>query len=63
MRRRLGEILVDAGAIDDTQLKQGLEYAAAHRCLLGRALVEMDLITDRRLAGIGGRNRRIPSME
>jgi len=47
MRRRLGEILVDAGAIDDTQLKQGLEYAAAHRCLLGRALVEMDLITDR----------------
>jgi hypothetical protein len=44
MRRRLGEILVDAGAIDDTQLKQGLEYAAAHRCLLGRALVEMDLI-------------------
>ena len=26
------------------------------------ALAEMDLITDRRLAGIGGRNRRIPSM-
>lgn len=50
MRRRLGEILVDAGAIDDTQLKQGLEYAAAHRCLLGRALVEMDLITDRQFA-------------
>lgn len=50
MRRRLGEILVDAGAIDEAQLAQALEYAVAHRCLLGRALVELDLITDRQFA-------------
>ncbi|MBD3176973.1 MAG: hypothetical protein GF320_17505, partial [Armatimonadia bacterium] len=50
MRRRLGEILVDAGMIDDGQLKQALEYAAAHRCLLGRALVEMDFATDQQIA-------------
>jgi len=42
-RRKLGEILVSWGIIDEAALKQGLEYGMQHGKRIGEALVELEL--------------------
>ncbi len=42
---RLGDLLVAAGAITDEQLQEAIVYQKEHGVKLGRALVDMDLIS------------------
>jgi hypothetical protein len=45
-RKRLGELLVQAGVIDETQLMEALEFQRSHGFRLGDALVELGLATE-----------------
>jgi len=51
-RRKLGEILRDAGSVTDAQLNAGLQRQRADRCRirLGEALVALDYATDKDIA-------------
>ena len=44
-RKKLGEILVSWGIIDEAALQQGLEYGMQHGKRIGEALVELELCT------------------
>lgn len=47
--KRLGEILMEAGAITETQLEEALAQAKAKNTLLGQTLVDMGYIDDKTL--------------
>ena len=44
--RRLGEILVEAGAIDEDQLRKALQHQKGKRLKLGDALIAQGLMTE-----------------
>ncbi|MFQ5624298.1 MAG: glycosyltransferase family 2 protein [Paracoccaceae bacterium] len=48
-RRRLGEILVESGALDPTFLKHALAFQALHICPLGDLLVAENFVTPQEL--------------
>ncbi len=45
-RKRLGEILIENGVIDNKKVEEALQYAAANRKRIGQALVEMNHCTE-----------------
>lgn len=45
-KKRLGEILIDAGLINESQLERALERQKTDKKRLGRTLVDMNIITD-----------------
>ncbi|MCH8011324.1 MAG: Flp pilus assembly complex ATPase component TadA [Candidatus Marinimicrobia bacterium] len=45
-KKRLGEILIDSGKIDQKQLEDALQYGRMHDTYLGRAVVAMGLLTE-----------------
>ncbi|MEE9524152.1 MAG: hypothetical protein V3V59_05300 [Thermodesulfovibrionales bacterium] len=49
-RMKLGELLIEAGLIDNVQLQSALAYQAKWGMRLGAALMEMKFITERDLA-------------
>lgn len=46
---RLGERLINAGYISEEQCQAALAYQKRHGCLLGQALVDLDILTRERL--------------
>ena len=45
-KKRLGELLIDAGVIDETQLKAALGHQRQWGVRLGQALVDLKLATE-----------------
>jgi hypothetical protein len=58
---RIGELLVEAGAITREQLSQALSAQREHGGRLGTNLVELGFIDERGLAGVLARQLNIPS--
>ena len=45
-RKKLGDILIAAGQINDEQLQKALEYQTKHKIALGKALKELGFVTE-----------------
>ncbi|MFQ6612733.1 MAG: GspE/PulE family protein [Fidelibacterota bacterium] len=55
VKKRLGEILVDAGSITEDQLNAALEYKSDHGVYLGKAIIELGFLTEKQLLkSLGG---------
>jgi type IV pilus assembly protein PilB len=50
MKKRLGEILVDSGFINPTQLHEALELQKKRKIPLGKLIVEMNLLTENQIS-------------
>jgi len=50
MRRKLGEILIQEGALDEQSLSRALEIAKSEKLPLGQALIKMRLLEEEQLA-------------
>lgn len=59
-RKRLGELLVDAGLIDEKTLAQALEAQKGQKRRIGQVLMEMGAADDVAIAGALARQLRIP---
>jgi len=62
-RRRLGELLVEAGLIDAAQLQEALIHQKAHGGRLGSTLVALGYLSDRDLEGSLGRQLGLQTCE
>ena len=51
VRKRLGEMLLEAGAIDDAQLQAALSHQRKWGGKLGQALVDLKLVTEPQIVG------------
>lgn len=51
-KKRIGEVLIEQGFITEEQLQAGLKYQKEHGVLLGKALVQMKVITDSKLIDV-----------
>ncbi len=60
---RLGDLLVEQGAISDSQLKKALGAQRSSGKKLGRLLVDMGIITEDRMLGVLSKHLRIPFLE
>lgn len=49
-KKRLGELLIERGVINNDQLKLALDHQEKTKCLLGEALVELKFATERDIA-------------
>src|SRR5437899_8980497 len=58
---RLGELLIEAGAIDHGQLAQALAHQRLHGGRLGTNLVELGILDERTVATVLARQMTIPS--
>lgn len=47
---RIGDLLVSAGLVSDSQLNEALEYQVRHSCRLGSALVELGAVDEKVLS-------------
>lgn len=59
-RKRLGEILVESGAISEGQLAEALARQKASKCFLGQALVELGYINQSDLISLLVKQCKIP---
>jgi type IV pilus assembly protein PilB len=50
MKKRLGEILMDNGSINPTQLQEALELQKKRQIPLGKLIVEMNLLTENQIS-------------
>ena len=48
--KRLGEILIERGAITQSQLETALAYQKEHGCLVGQALVALGVVSEEEIA-------------
>lgn len=62
-KKRLGELLVEAGLINDYQLRSALAYQQQWGGRLGAALVKLNLIEEDRLLAFFARNFRLPAID
>lgn len=62
-RRKLGEMLLEAGVIDEAQLRSALADQRRWGRTLGRTLVEMRLITEEALVGVLAQQFGVPSID
>ncbi|MCH7658993.1 MAG: hypothetical protein IIB05_11835 [Bacteroidetes bacterium] len=54
-KKRLDEMLIDSGKIDQKQLENALQYGHLHNTYLGSAVVAMGLLTeDELMDSLGG---------
>jgi Type II secretion system (T2SS), protein E, N-terminal domain len=61
MAIKLGELLIEAGVIDRTQLSQALQHQRTHGGRLGTNLVELGILDEKTLAGVLAKQMSIPS--
>lgn len=59
-KRRLGDILLSAGVLNEEQLAGALEFSVAHGVRIGDALVQLGIVTDDELAKSVGEQLMIP---
>jgi len=62
-RKRIGELLLDQGAIDDRQLTGALQYQRDHGGRLGAALVAKGALTEEQLVKVLGQTLNIPVVD
>jgi type IV pilus assembly protein PilB len=62
-RKKLGEILVEAGLIDDQILKKALEKQKLEKKKLGQMLMDMGVATDKEIASALAKQLKIPLMD
>ena len=62
-RRRLGDLLIEAGLISETQLKAGLNEQRKWGGRLGRTLVELGFITETAISGVLAKQLELPSVD
>ena len=62
-RKRIGELLIDQGAIDDRQLQGALQYQRDHGGRLGAALVAKGALTEEQLVKVLGMTLNIPVVD
>jgi hypothetical protein len=62
-RRRLGELLIDLGLIDEEQLSKALLKQRAWKKRLGETLVELKMISDRQVAGVLAQQLNMPAVD
>lgn len=63
MKKRLGEILLEAGIINESQLQQALEYQSMWGQRLGSALVAKGFITEEMLMRVLGSTLNMPIVD
>lgn len=62
-RKRLGELLVDAGLIDDYQLRSALSHQQQWGGRLGKNLIELGLVGERELVAFLAKHFRLPAVD
>ena len=62
-KKRLGEILVDAGSITEEQLNEALEYKQEHGVYLGKAIIELGFLTEKELLKSLGSQLEMPYLD
>ena len=60
--RRLGDILIEEGAITNNQLQEALKYQKEQHCFLGQALVELDHMDQDTLVSFLVKQCKIPHL-
>ncbi len=60
MRKRLGELLVEAGIITKEQLKKAISYQKEHGLRLGEALIQLEIISEGKMIKALGKQLGIP---
>lgn len=62
-KKQLGQILIDAGKIDQNQLDEALQYKQDHNIYLGKAIIALGLLSEEELAGTLGDQLELPFLE
>ncbi len=62
-KKRLGELLVEAGLIDEYQLRSALSHQQQWGGRIGKNLVELGLIEEKRLLAFLARHFRLPAID
>lgn len=62
-RRRLGDLLIEAGLIDETQLKAALNEQRKWGGRLGRTVVEMGFVTETAMSEVLARQLELPIID
>jgi type IV pilus assembly protein PilB len=62
-RRRLGDLLTEAGLLSDVQLKAALNEQRKWGGRLGRTVVELGFVTESRIAAVLARQLELPSID
>ncbi len=62
-KKRIGDILIDAGAITQDQLKEALEYKEEHHIYLGKAIVTLGFLTEKAMVELLSEQLGIPYLD
>lgn len=62
-RKKLGQLLIDAGKIDEQNLQDAISYQKIHNCKIGQALAELGYITDKEIIGTLSTQLKIPMVD
>ncbi|MFA6583767.1 MAG: ATPase, T2SS/T4P/T4SS family [Elusimicrobiaceae bacterium] len=58
--KRLGEILIEEGIINEEQVQKALRFQTQHNCLIGEALIKLTFATDEQVAQALSKQLGIP---
>ena len=61
-KKRLGDLLVEAGVIDDEQLRAALDEQRGKKAKLGEVLIQMGITTEEEIADVLEAQWRIPQI-
>jgi len=62
-KRQIGQILIDAGKINENQLEEALAYKEERNIYLGKAILELGIITEKEFAKTLSDQLNIPFIE
>ncbi|MFQ6607310.1 MAG: GspE/PulE family protein [Fidelibacterota bacterium] len=62
-KKQLGQILIDAGKIDSNQLEEALAYKQDRNIYLGKAIIELGLLTEKEIVQTLGDQLKLPFLE
>ncbi len=62
-KKQLGQILIEAGKIDDNQLEEALIYKQKRNIYLGKAIIEIGFLTEKELIQTLGDQLKLPFLE
>ncbi|MCH7733450.1 MAG: Flp pilus assembly complex ATPase component TadA [Candidatus Marinimicrobia bacterium] len=62
-KKQLGQILVEAGKINDNQLEEALTYKQSRNIYLGKAIIELGLLTEKEMIQTLGNQLNLPYLD
>lgn len=62
-KKQLGQILIDAGKIDEDQLEEALSYKQSRNIYLGKAIIELGLVTEKEMVQTLGDQLKLPYLD